>query len=90
MTDDPVIDEMIEILPDEVPADPEEVTTETASDDSDMTIVPEREPEPEIPDDEDSDMKIVPERVSIEDFNRSVSEEQQAAPPEELDEDADM
>ena len=90
MTDDHVIDEMIEILPDEVQSDPEGVPEEEPVDDSDMTIVPEKEAIPESVDDEDADMKIVPERVSIEDFNKSVQEEPSETPEEETDEDADM
>ncbi|MCR5432026.1 MAG: LCP family protein [Lachnospiraceae bacterium] len=83
MADDPGLDEMIEILPDESSLD----TNGTDQDDKDdMIIRPDKEDSLACPqdDDEDADMTIVPERVSIDEFN--------AAGQEEIadDEDADM
>ncbi len=85
MSDDPVIDDMIEILPDEASSDPDgSGGLDHVDDDSDMTIIPEKEVPSAMPEDEDADMKIVPERVAIETLS-AVSETS-----EEPDEDADM
>ena len=85
------MDEMIEILPDEASLDSSESAGDDHVEDSDMTIVPEKEAVSAFPEDEDSDMKIVPERVLTESPGNapdagdiSVSEETVE------DEDADM
>ena len=73
MSDDHIVDEMIEILPDEVPGETEGLDRDVPAEDSDMTIVPEKTVDPDLEDDEDADMKIVPERVPIAELSRSES-----------------
>ncbi|MCR5521285.1 MAG: LCP family protein [Lachnospiraceae bacterium] len=68
------MDEMIEILPDEASLDPDGSVGEGQVDDSDMTIVLNKEADSAFPDDdEDADMTIVPERIPINDYNTAGS-----------------
>ncbi|MCR5828865.1 MAG: LCP family protein [Lachnospiraceae bacterium] len=79
MADDPVLDDMIEILPDEASLEADGSATDDHDGDSDMTIVPDKEDVSALP--EDEDMKIAysgPAETGI----KSV--------PESIDEDADM
>jgi len=101
MADEPVLDEMIEILPDEASLGPDGSTGDAQADDSDMIIVPDKEaisaltedddmkivPEVEKGIDEDDDMKIVPENEEniYEDGDMNV-----VADSANIDEDADM
>ncbi len=84
MADDPVLDEMIEILPDETSLDPDGSAGDEHVEDSDMIIAPDKEVGLAFAEDEDADMTIVPERVPIEELNTTGPDDTA------VDEDADM
>ncbi|MCR4720104.1 MAG: LCP family protein [Lachnospiraceae bacterium] len=82
MADDPVMDEMIEILPDEASLRHDGMIEDDQVEDNDMTIVPEKEAFSAW-DQEDSDMTIVPERVPMGSFSGTESEKRNIKAEEE-------